>query len=130
MFTSPGSPRQMAKMRTWFVLFFEAAPAMSFDDLDAMAVHDWPVAAPHAYPVFGRTTLGCKRSRCRPYRTCSGWKAPSGLCSPIWMSIWRSITERCNRQTSSVSVPRVGGEPHVHLRLLEFDAMFREDHRG
>ena len=30
----------------------------------------------------------------------------------------------------TVSVPRVGGEPHVHLRLLEFDAMFREDHGG
>src|SRR5215470_2157242 len=26
------------------------------DDLDAMAVHNWPVAAPYAYPVFGRTT--------------------------------------------------------------------------
>jgi hypothetical protein len=28
----------------------------------------------------------------------------------------------------TVSVPRVGGEEaHVHLRLLEFDAMFRKD---
>ncbi len=30
----------------------------------------------------------------------------------------------------TVSVPRVGGEAHVHLRLLEFDAIFREDHGG
>jgi hypothetical protein len=30
---------------------------MSFEDLDAMAQYDWPVAAPQAYPVFGRTTL-------------------------------------------------------------------------
>ena len=28
----------------------------------------------------------------------------------------------------TVSVPRVGGEAQVHLRLLEFDAIFREDH--
>ncbi len=30
----------------------------------------------------------------------------------------------------TVSVPRVGGEAHVYLRLLEFDAIFREDHGG
>lgn len=30
---------------------------MSFEDLDAMAQYDWPVAAPQAYPVFGCTTL-------------------------------------------------------------------------
>ena len=38
------------------MLFFEAAPAVSFEDLDAMAANDWPVAAPHAYPVFGRAS--------------------------------------------------------------------------
>jgi hypothetical protein len=27
-----------------------------------------------------------------------------------------------------VSVPRVGGEVHVHLRLLAVDAIFREEH--
>lgn len=29
---------------------------MSFDDLDALAKYNWPVAAENAYPVFGRTT--------------------------------------------------------------------------
>jgi hypothetical protein len=43
-------------MSTWFVLFFDEARAMSLEDLDAMAGNNWPVEAPHAYPVFGRTT--------------------------------------------------------------------------
>jgi len=50
------SPRQTTRMATWLVLFFEEAPAMSFDDLDAMARYNWPVASEQAYPVFGRTT--------------------------------------------------------------------------
>ena len=56
MFAPPGLPRQRARRCTWSVLFFEAAPAVSFEDLDAMAANDWPVAAPHAYPVFGRAS--------------------------------------------------------------------------
>jgi len=56
IYQSPLSPKQLAQIVTWFVLFFEEATAMSFEDLDAMAQYDWPVAAPQAYPVFGRTT--------------------------------------------------------------------------
>ena len=52
MFTTPVSPRHMAKLRTWFVLFFEAAPAVSFEDLDAMMVNNWPVAASACVPGF------------------------------------------------------------------------------
>ena len=50
------SPRQTTRMATWLVLFFEEAPAMSFDDLDAMTRYNWPVAGEQSYPVFGRTT--------------------------------------------------------------------------
>src|SRR5262249_49569585 len=46
-----------------------------------------------------------KRSRCRPRRTCSGWKGPSGRCSPIWLRIWRWSTGRCNRPTSPCPCP-------------------------
>jgi hypothetical protein len=56
IYQSPLSPKQLAQIVTWFVLFFEEATAMSFEDLDAMVQYDWPVAAPQAYPVFGRTT--------------------------------------------------------------------------
>lgn len=51
------SPQQAAGMMTWLVLFFEEATAISFDDLDALARYDWPVAAENAYPFLGRTTL-------------------------------------------------------------------------
>jgi len=50
------SPQQTTRMATWLVLFFEEAPAMSFDDLDAMARYDWPIAGEQAYPFFGRTS--------------------------------------------------------------------------
>src|SRR2546425_1229294 len=44
MFTSSLSPRQLAKRATWFVLFFEEAPAVSFEDLDAIAAYkDWSI---------------------------------------------------------------------------------------
>jgi hypothetical protein len=56
IYQSSRSPTPLAQIGTWFVLFFEEAPAMSFEDLDAMAQYDWPVATPQAYPVFGRTT--------------------------------------------------------------------------
>ncbi|MCP4199653.1 MAG: hypothetical protein GY762_21115 [Proteobacteria bacterium] len=56
MYRSDLSPQQTTRMASWLVLFFEEAIAMSFDDLDALAKYDWPVAAENAYPVFGRTT--------------------------------------------------------------------------
>jgi hypothetical protein len=129
MFMSPVSPRQMAKMRTWFVLFFEAAPAVSFDDLDAMAVNDWPVAAPHAYPVFGRTTPD--QEIALPAQSDLLWMegALGALLAYMdkHMEVYHGEVQPADL---TVSVPRVGGETHVHLRLLEFDAIFREDHGG
>ena len=129
MFTSPVSPRQMAKMRTWFVLFFEAAPAVSFDDLDAMAVHDWLVAAPHAYPVFGRTTP--EQALALPAIADLLWMEGALGALLAYMDEHMEVDHgEVQPADLTVSVPRVGGEPHVHLRLLEFDAMFREDHGG
>ena len=129
MFTSPVSPRQMAKMRTWFVLFFEAAPAVSFDDLDAMAVHDWPVAAPHAYPVFGRTTPD--QALALPATSDLLWMEGALGALLAYMDEHMEVYQgEVQPADLTVSVPRVGGEAHVHLRLLEFDAIFREDHGG
>jgi len=129
MFTSPVSPRQMAKLRTWFVLFFEAAPAVSFDDLDAMAVNDWPVAAPHAYPVFGRTTPD--QELALPAKSDLLWMEGALGALLAYMDVHMEVYQgEVQPADLTVSVPRVGGEAHVHLRLLEFDAIFREDHGG
>jgi hypothetical protein len=38
------------------VLFYDVPTAMSFEDLDAIAEHGYPVAAPNAYPVLGRSS--------------------------------------------------------------------------
>jgi hypothetical protein len=129
MFTSPVSLRQMAKMRTWVVLFLEAAPAMSFDDLDAMAVNDWPVAAPHAYPVFGRTTPD--QELALPAKSDLLWMEGALGALLAYMDEHMEVYQgEVQPADLTVSVPRVGGEAHVHLRLLAFDAIFREDHGG
>ncbi len=126
MFTSPVSPRHMATMSTWFVLFFEEAPAVSFDDLDAMAKNDWPVAAPHAHPVFGRTTPD--QELALPAKSDLLWMegALGALLAYMdeHMEVYQGEVEPADL---TVSVPRVDGEAHVHLRLLESDTIFQED---
>jgi hypothetical protein len=129
MFTSPVSPRQMAKMRTWFVLFFEAAPAMSFDDLDAMAVNDWPVAAPHAYPVFGRTTPD--QELALPAKSDLLWMEGALGVLLAYLDAQRKVYQgKVEPADLTVSVRRVDGEAHAHLRLLAFEALFRHDLGG
>ncbi len=126
MFTSPVSPRHMATMSTWFVLFFEEAPAVSFDDLDAMAKNDWPVAAPHAHPVFGRTTPD--QELALPTKSDLLWMegALGALLAYMdeHMEVYQGEVEPADL---TVSVPRVDDEAHVHLRLLESDTIFQED---
>jgi len=126
MFTSSLSPRQLARMSTWFVLFFEEAPAMSFEDLDAMTAHDWPVAAPHAYPVFGRTTAA--QEIVLPAKADLRWMEGALGALLAYMDMQREAYQgKVQPADLTVSVPRVGGEAHVHLRLLAFDTIFRED---
>lgn len=50
------SRKQVMRQTSWLALIFEVARASSFDDLDDLERHGWEVAAPQAYPVFGRTT--------------------------------------------------------------------------
>jgi hypothetical protein len=126
MFTSPLSPRQMAKMSTWLVLFFEAAPAVSFEDLDAMTANDWPVAAPHAYPVFGRTTPA--QEIALPAKSDLLWMEGALGALLAYMDAHMEVYQgKVQPADLSVSVSRVGGEAQVHLQLLAFDAIFRQD---
>ena len=126
MFTSPLSPRQLAKRATWFVLFFEEAPAMSFEDLDAIAAYNWPVAAPQAYPVFGRTTP--EQELVLPAKSDLLWMEGALGALLAYMAAHMEGDQGQGRPADlTVSVPRVGSEAHVHLRLLEFDAIFRKD---
>ena len=127
MFTSPLSPRQLAKRATWFVLFFEEAPAVSFEDLDAIAAYNWPVAAPQAYPVFGRTTPD--QELVLPAQADLLWMEGALGALLAYMAAHMEVAQgEVQPGDLTVSVPRVGGEAPVHLRLLEFAAIFREDH--
>jgi uncharacterized protein DUF6930 len=127
MFTSPLSPRQLAKRATWFVLFFEEAPAVSFEDLDAIAAYHWPVAAPQAYPVFGRTTPD--QELVLPAQSDLLWMegALAGLLAYVeeHMELRQGMVQPAD---VTVSVTRMGGAAHVHLQLLGFDTVWREDH--
>ena len=51
-------PAQEAALVPCVGLYFDEAMAMSFDDLDAITEHDWPIAAENAYPVFCRLLNG------------------------------------------------------------------------
>ena len=126
MFTSPLSPRQLAKRATWFVLFFEEAPAVRFEDLDAIAAYHWPVAAPQAYPVFGRTTP--EQDLVLPTKSDLLWMegALAGLMAYVEEQMERH-QGMVQPTDVTVSVTRVGGVAHVHLQLLGLDTVWRED---
>jgi len=126
LFTSPVSPRQLARMSTWCVLFFEEAPAVSFEDLDAITAYDWPVAAPHAYPVFGRTTAD--QEIALPTKADLLWMEGALGALLAYLDAQREGYQgKVQPADLTVSVPRVDGEAPVHLRVLAFDAIFRQD---
>ncbi len=118
------SHRELARMSTWFVLFFEEAPAVSFDDLDAIAEHGWPVAAPQAYPVFGQSTAD--QGLALPSKADLLWMegALAGLLTYIdqHMILRRGVPRLAD---VTMSVTRVDGEVQVRLQLLGFDAIFQ-----
>ena len=126
VFTSPVAARPRAQISTWFVLFFEEAPALSFDDLDAMADNNWRVAATHAYPVFGRTTRN--QELALPTRSDLLWMEGALGALLAYMDEHLVVDQGTVQPAAcTVSVPRVGGETQVHLRLLAFDTLFRDD---
>jgi hypothetical protein len=124
VFSPALSHRQVARMSTWFVLFFEEAPAVSFDDLDAITAHDWPVAAPQAYPVFGRSTAD--QGLALPTKADLLWMegALAGLLTYLdhHMVLWHGVPQLAD---VTMSVTRVDGEAQVRLQLLGFDAIFQ-----
>jgi len=60
------SHQQVVRSRTWSVLFYEEARAVSFADLDAIARYDLEVVGHVAYPVFGRSTRNAELIEPRP----------------------------------------------------------------
>lgn len=122
VFSPALSHQEVARMSTWFVLFFEEAPAVSFDDLDAIAAHDWPVAAPQAYPVFGRSTAD--QGLALPAKADLLWMegALAGLLTYLdqHMVLRRGVPQLAD---VTMSVARVDGEAQVRLHLLGFDVI-------
>jgi len=118
------SHREVARRSTWFVLFFEEAPGVSFDDLDAITEHGWPIAAPYAYPVFGRSTAD--QGLALPSKADLLWMegALAGLLTYInqHMVLRRGVPQLANVTTSAT---RVDGEVPIRLQLLGFDAIFQ-----
>jgi hypothetical protein len=111
------------------VLFFEEAPAVSFDDLDAMAAHDWLVAAPHAYPVLGRATSN--QAFDLPSASDLLWMEGALGALLVFMGDHMAVDQgRVQLADLILSVPRVSGNADVHFQLLEFETIFREDHGG
>ena len=116
------SPKQLAQIVTWFVLFFEEATAMSFEDLDAMAQYNWPVAAPQAYPVLGRTTP--TQEIVLPATSDLLWMegALAGLVAYVATPLERRHGG-VHPADVTFSVPLVGGEAPVHVTRLGLDTV-------
>ena len=98
---------------------------MSFEDLDAIAAYNWPVAAPQAYPVFGRTTAA--QELVLPTKADLLWMegALAGLLTYVeeQMELHQGVVQPAD---ITVSVTRVGGVAQVHLQLLGWDTVWRE----
>jgi Domain of unknown function (DUF6930) len=123
IYQSPLSPKQLARLVTWCVLFFEEATAMSFEDLDAMAQYDWPVAAPQAYPVFGRTTPTQELVLPTPSDLLWMEGALAGLVAYVATPLERRHGEGPPADVTFV-VPLVGGEAPVQVTRLGLDAVW------
>jgi hypothetical protein len=122
MYQSPLSPKQLAQRSTWFVLFFEEATAMRFEDLDAMAQYDWPVATPQAYPMFGRTTP--TQELVLPATSDLLWM--EGALAGLVAYIDRHLEQRhggLHPSDVTVSVPLVGGAAPVHVTMVGLDTV-------
>src|SRR4029453_14633262 len=129
VFSPALSHQEVARMSTWCFLFFEEAPAVSFEDLDAITAHDWPIAAPHAYPVFGRTTAD--QEIALPTKADLLWMEGALGALLAYLAAQREVYQgKVQPADLMVSVPRVDSEAHVHLRLLAFDAIVRQDLGG
>jgi len=97
---------------------------VSFEDLDAIAEHDWPIAAPDAYPVFGRSTAD--QGLALPSRGDLLWMEGALAALLTYINdhmVWR----RGAPQLADVTMPvaRVDGEVPVHLQLLRLDSIFQ-----
>lgn len=53
MFTS-SSPDQLVNEISWFALTYDVPLFLSFDDLDAISRHNWPIVNKHAFPSMSR----------------------------------------------------------------------------
>ena len=86
--------------------------------------HDWPVAAPHAYPVFGRASS--EEDFALPSRSDLLWMEGALGALVAYMEAHMQSDQGVVEPADLIlSVPRVDGETQVHLRLLEFEAIFR-----
>ena len=80
--------------------------------------------APHAYPVFGRASSG--EDFALPSRSDLLWmEGALGALVAYMEAHMKSDQGVVEPADLILSVPRVDGETQVHLRLLEFEAIFR-----
>ena len=85
-----------------------------------------PVAAPHAYPVFGRTTAD--QAIALPTKADLLWMEGALGALLAYLGAQREVDQGQGQPAAlTVSVPRVDGEANVHLRLLAFEAIVRQD---
>ena len=108
--------RDLTNAMSWFVLFYEAATAMAFDDLDALAHYGWPVPDENAYPVIGRTQPGARIGL--PTRPDLLWLAGAlPACGAYFKQHLRQRHGLVQPAELTLTVPILGSPTEVYLRL-------------
>ncbi|OPZ83562.1 MAG: hypothetical protein BWY76_02216 [bacterium ADurb.Bin429] len=116
----PGSPARTTRRTTGMALMYDYAYTMSFDDLDAIKAHDWPIAAPEAYPMLTRIRGG--REMADPTLADLQWL---GGALPGILALKAELRESRLRHSAplerTVTVEAVDGAREVLIRCPAFN---------
>lgn len=97
-------------------LFFEAATAMSFEDLDAAEKFGWPVVNENAYPILGRATKNLDMER--PTAADIRWLEGALAAILMYLSQHKQVKHGVLQPADlTLTVPTLGVKSQVQLRL-------------
>jgi hypothetical protein len=114
--TYAGTPLdQLAGRETWTALLFGEAIETPFDDLDAIEIHDWPVAGKYAYPL--PVQIGLSGRPTRPGKSDLLRLEAALLAIPRFVQKHTRANEELPRPAEeTLTITMADGEDQIHLR--------------
>lgn len=113
------APEDLPHDMSWVGLIFEEAPAMSYDDLDAIARYGWPMPDKGAYPLIYRT--GQEKQLKSPTRQDLLWLAGAlPACVMYFKKHLRHSRGVVRPVELTLEVSVLGSTEEVYLRVPAF----------